>query len=106
MLADLFKVVVLYLVILILLVGLVKLVLSFSNRHISFAGTIKYLIVAALLGNFLSFGIYKTFVIPGTYSWGDMPKSYLIVQEIIVFLPIVCVTLVLILTLRKQLRGA
>ena len=106
MLADLFKVVGLYLGILILLAGLVKLVLSFSNRHISFVATIKRLIIAALLGNFLSFAIYKTFVTPATYGWGDLPKSYFIVQGIIVFLPVVCVTLVLIWTLKKQLRGA
>ena len=106
MLADLFKIIGLYLGVLILLVGLVKLILSFRNRYISFVITIKRLIIAALVGNLLSFIIYKIFMPPGTYWWGDLPNNYIIVQGIIAFLPIICVTLALIWTLKKQFREA
>lgn len=105
MLADLLKVIGLYLGFLVALVAILKLVFSFSKRHLSFIFTIKPLIIAALLANLFSILLFKTFLTSGFY-WGDIPDDYFILRTTIVVFPIICVALVLGWTLKKQLRRA
>ena len=105
MFADLLKVFGLYFGFLIALVGIVKLVFSLCNRYISFVTTIKPLIITALLANVFSFLLFKTTSKPGFY-WGEIPADQYILLMTIIFFPIVCITVVLLWTLKKQLRGA
>jgi hypothetical protein len=76
MLIDFFEILGLYLLIVIALAGVVKIVFSFSKRHLQFAVTLKHLAVAAAVSNIVSYLVYKTFVTSG-FWWGDLPKVIL-----------------------------
>jgi hypothetical protein len=105
MVVDFFKALGFYIGFSIALVVIVKLVFSLWKKHISFMATIKPIILTASIATLLAFVLFEKFAIQGLYI-GDLPKSYIVVQGLIVFLPITCVIFNLIWTVTKQLRRA
>ena len=101
---ELYKIIGLYLLILIVLVGISILALSIRRKRISFAITLKWLILTAVVSNLISAIIYKIFVKPGIY-WGDLPVKYYLVPVITALFPIICVIVTLVWTVKKQLAS-
>lgn len=103
--AELFKIIAIYLLTLVTLSGLAKLALSFWHKPISFIYTLKRLIIAALVGNLISFIIFETTKTPG-YYWGEMPIKQYIILGVVLLTPVFCILISLIFVLKKQLMLA